>query len=389
MPTSEIIPFNRPFIVGNELKYIAEAVTRGNIGGDGYFTQQCALLLENQFRIDRVLLTPSCTAALELAASLCCLDPEDEVILPSFTFVSTASAVARLGAKPVFVDIRPDTMNIDETLIEDAITSRTKAIFTMHYAGIGCAMDRIMEIANRYDLWVVEDAAQGVNAFFGSKSLGSIGHMGTFSFHETKNYICGTGGALCVNDPQFIERAEILRDTGTNRRKFLDGEVNQYTWVDLGSSWVPSEICSAFLYSQLEMLHAITDRRRAIYTYYRDRTMPLESEGMLQIPTIPPECRPNYHLYYVVLPDRETRDGLLRHLRNEGIHAVFHYVPLHTSPMGERFNYRAGDLPVTEEMSGRLLRLPLFYDITEVDQDRVLGQLTAFLQNRRRRIHVV
>ena len=376
------IPFNRPFTTGNELNYIAKAVQLGNISSDGHFSRQCSLLLEKQFAIGRVLLTSSCTAALEMAGCLFRLEPGDEVILPSYTFVSTANAVVRVGARPVFVDIRPDTMNIDETLIEEAITSRTRALIPVHYAGVACAMDRIMTIAGNHGLCVVEDAAQGVNAAFEGKPLGSMGLLGAFSFHETKNYTCGAGGALCINDPSFVERAEILRHRGTNRQQFLNGTVDRYTWVDVGSSWALTEICSAFLYAQLESMQAITERRQFIYRYYMDRLQALESDGLLTRPLIPPQCRSNYHLFHIILPDEETRGGLLRYLRQRDIHAVFHYVPLHTSLMGERFGYVAGDLPVTEEMSGRLLRLPLFQDITEAEQDRVVDEITAFLRHR-------
>ncbi len=375
------IPFNKPFIAGKELYYIAQAVTYGNLSGDGHFTQKCASFLEQQFHINKVLLTPSCTAALEMAAMLFDLQPGDEVILPSFTFVSTASAVARLGARPVFVDIRPDTLNIDDSLIEDAITDRTKAIFPVHYAGIGCEMDRIMTIADKYDLWVAEDAAQGVNAFYCERPLGSIGDLGCYSFHETKNFICGEGGALCLNDPELVDRAEIIRDKGTNRKQFLRGQVDKYTWVSLGSSYVPSELCSAFLYGQLEMLQAITERRRRIYHVYRQHLKPLAARGLLALPHIPEDCASNYHLFYIVLPDRSTRDGLMSHLNQNGIHAVFHYIPLHSSPMGISYGYRAGDLPVTEDVSGRLLRLPLFYDITDQEQACVVEEIWKYLES--------
>jgi dTDP-4-amino-4,6-dideoxygalactose transaminase len=374
------IPFNKPFIVGKELYYIAQAVTYGNIAGDGHFTQRCAQLLERRFGIPKILLTPSCTAALEMAAMLCDLKPGDEVIVPSFTFVSTVNAVVRLGATPVFLDIRPDTLNLDDQLIEAAITPRTKAIFPVHYAGVGCEMDRIMAIAEGYKLWVVEDAAQGVNAFFDNRPLGSLGHLGTFSFHETKNYICGEGGALCINRPEFIERAEIIRDKGTNRKQFFRGLVDKYTWVDVGSSYVPSEICSAFLYAQLEALEAISERRRKLYLFYRHHLKPLAAEGLLRLPHIPEDCESNYHLFYILLPDMATRDALLAHLKQNGILAVFHYVPLHLSPMGRKFGYSEGDLPLTEDLSGRLLRLPLFFDIKEEEQLQVVQQIKLFLE---------
>jgi len=278
--TAVIIPFNKPFIAGKELYYIAQAVAFGNIAGDGVYTKRCARILEEQFGVHRVLMTPSCTAALEMAAILCEVGPGDEVILPSYTFVSTANAFVLRGAKPVFVDIRPDTLNLDEELIEQAITDRTKVICPVHYAGVGCEMDRIMEIADRHGLLVVEDAAQGVNAFHRGRALGSIGHLGAYSFHETKNYICGEGGALCINDERLVERAEIIRDKGTNRQQFFRGAVDKYTWVDIGSSCVPSEISSAFLYGQLEMLEPISKRRREIFESYAKHLEPLASEGL-------------------------------------------------------------------------------------------------------------
>jgi dTDP-4-amino-4,6-dideoxygalactose transaminase len=374
------IPFNKPFIAGKELFYIAQAVTFGNIGGDGHFTQECCRLLEERFGIAKVLMTPSCTAALEMAAMLCNLKPGDEVILPSFTFVSTANAVARLGARPVFVDIRPDTLNLDDSLIEEAITPKTKAIFPVHYAGVACEMDRIMTIAQQYNLMVVEDAAQGVNAFYNGRALGSIGQLGTYSFHETKNYTCGEGGALCINTPELVERAEIIRDKGTNRKQFFRGQVDKYTWVDVGSSYVPSEICCAFLYAQLEMLDAITERRRAVYQFYRNHLEPLDTAGLLRLPHMPEDRDSNHHMFPILLPDNRTRTALIAHLRQNGILAVFHYVPLHSSPMGKTFGYRDGDLPVTEDVSERLLRLPFYYDITEDEQLCVVNHVRAFLE---------
>ena len=377
------IPFNKPFIAGKELHYIAQAVTMGNIAGDGYFTRKCSRLLEERFGIHKVLLTPSCTAALEMAAMLCDLEPGDEVIMPSYTFVSTANAFVRVGAKPVFVDIRPDTLNIDDALIEEAITERTKVIVPVHYAGVGCEMDRIMTIAEKYNLIVVEDAAQAVNAFYDGRALGSIGHLGCYSFHETKNYICGEGGALCINDERLLERAEIIRDKGTNRQQFFRGEVDKYTWVDIGSSYVPSEIVSAFLYGQLEMLEPIVWRRREIYRFYRDHLEPLEARGLLQLPAVPEGCTSNYHIFCILLPDAETRDELIAHLRSQGIHAVFHYVPLHSSPMGRKFGCKQGDLPVTEELGSRLVRLPLYYEITEEEQMLAVEAVRTFLASTR------
>jgi dTDP-4-amino-4,6-dideoxygalactose transaminase len=375
------IPFNKPFIAGKELFYIAQAVAFGNIAGDGHFTRQCSQLMKERFDVHEILMTPSCTASLEMAAMLCGLEPGDEVIVPSFTFVSTANAFVRLGARPRFVDIRPDTLNVNEELIEAAITPRTKAIFPVHYAGVGCEMDRIMAIAEKHHLLVVEDAAQGVHSYYKGHALGSIGHFGTYSFHETKNYICGEGGALCINRPEFVEQAEIIRDKGTNRKQFFRGQVDKYTWVAVGSSYVPSEICSAFLFAQLEMFDSIAERRRSIYELYRARLEILEEEGLLRLPRIPPQCASNYHMFYVLLPTREARDGLLDHLRQREIQAVFHYVPLHTSPMGRSFGYDDGDLPVTEDLSGRLLRLPFYYEISEAEQLRVVEGITAFLRS--------
>jgi len=373
------IPFNKPFIAGKELYYIAQAVTFNNLAGDGHFTRQCTRLLEEKFGIHRVQLTPSCTAALEMAALLCNLAPGDEVILPSFTFVSTANAVVRLGATPVFVDIRPDTLNIDEDLIESAITDRTKAIFAVHYAGVGCEMERIMSIARRHNLLVVEDAAQAVNSFYDGRALGSIGHLGCYSFHETKNFICGEGGALCINVPELVERAEIIRDKGTNRQKFFRGLVDKYTWVDVGSSYVPSEIVSAFLYGQLEMMEPISDRRREIYQYYRRAFKSLEAEGIVQLPCLPEDCASNYHMFYILTKDGETRNRLLDHLRERGIGAVFHYVPLHSSPMGRKLGGGELALPVTESVSARLLRLPFYYTITQDEQAEVVREISDFL----------
>lgn len=372
------IPFNKPFISGNELQYVTQAISEGKIASDGHFTKLCASLLEETFGIGKVLLTPSCTAALEIGAILCDLHPGDEVILPSYTFVSTANAIARLQARPVFVDIRPDTLNIDEELIEQAITKRTKAIFPVHYAGVSCEMDRIMEIASRHELTVVEDAAQGVNAFYKGRPLGSIGHLGAYSFHETKNYVCGEGGALCVNASEHIERAEIIRDKGTNRSRFLRGMMDKYTWVDVGSSYVPSELNCAFLYAQLEQLESISQRRRDIYDFYRHHLAPLERQGWLQLPGIPADCESNYHMFYVLLRDAEVRDALIANLKEHGIAAPFHYVPLHTAPVGMAYGYRAGDLPVTEELSSRLMRLPFYCDISQIEQMEVVSRIQAF-----------
>lgn len=379
------IPFNKPFIAGKELYYIAQAVTFGNLSGDGYFTNKCSQLLQDRFGIRKVLLTPSCTAALEMAAQLCNVGPGDEVIMPSYTFVSTASAFVRLGAKPTFIDIRPDTLNIDETLIEDAITPQTRAICVVHYAGVGCEMDRIMTIARAHGLTVIEDAAQGVNSWYNGRALGSIGDLGCYSFHETKNFICGEGGALCINNPELIERAEIIRDKGTNRQRYFRGEVDKYTWVDVGSSYVPSEICSAFLYGQLEEMERISERRRQIYLHYRRALKPLEAKGRLALPVIPEDCVSNHHMFYVILPTPELRDQVLDQIRASGIRAVFHYVPLHNSPVGRQL-VGPLTLPHTEDLSSRLIRLPFFHDITPSEIDAVVDAFHSLLDNNTTRL---
>ena len=376
-----MIPFNKPFVAGKELYYIAQAVTMGNLSGDGHFTKKCAELMQDRFGIRKILMTPSCTAALEMAAQLCDVGPGDEVIMPSYTFVSTASAFVRMGAKPVFVDIRTDTLNIDETLIEDAITERTKAICVVHYAGVSCEMDRIMAIARGHNLKVVEDAAQGVNSWYNGRALGSIGDLGCYSFHETKNYICGEGGALCINNPELIQRAEIIRDKGTNRQRFFRGEVDKYTWVDVGSSYVPSEICSAFLYAQLEEMDRISERRRDIYQSYRRALKPLEAEGLLQLPAIPEDCQSNYHLFYALLPTADQRNSVLQEMKRSGIHAVFHYVPLHDSPKGRELCGQVS-LPVTEDLSSRLIRLPFYHAMTPDETSQVIIHVVNSVRNR-------
>lgn len=374
------IPFNKPFIAGKELYYIAQAVTLGNLSGDGSFTRRCSELLQQRFSIPKVLLTPSCTAALEIAAQLCNVGPGDEVIMPSYTFVSTASAFVRLGAKPVFVDIRPDTLNIDETLIEDAISPRTRVICVVHYGGVSCEMERIMTIARAYGIRVVEDAAQGVDSWYNGRALGSIGDLGCYSFHETKNFICGEGGALCINDPELIERAEIIRDKGTNRQRYFRGEVDKYTWVDVGSSYVPSEICSAFLYGQLEEIDRISERRKQIYQQYLHALQPLQSRGLLTLPVIPEDCISNHHLFYVILPAARLRDHVLNSFRDSGIRAVFHYVPLHNSPFGQQL---IGPLTLrhTEDLSARLIRLPFFHDMTSSELEAVVAALHLQLED--------
>ena len=376
------IPFNRPCLAGNELAYVGQAIALGQLAGDGEFAGRCASLLEDRLQIPRVLLTNSCTAALEMAAMLCELGPGDEVVMPSFTFVSTANAVVRCGATPVFVDIRPDTLNLDETQIEAVLGPRTRAIFPVHYAGVGCEMGRIRELADKRDLIVVEDAAQAVNASWDGRPLGSIGHLAAFSFHETKNFICGEGGALAINDARFVKRAEILRDKGTDRQQFFRGEVDKYTWVDTGSSYTSSELVSAFLYGQLEQMDQISARRQAVFQRYHQALLSLEVAGHLRLPQIPENCKTNYHLFYLVLNDERTRDALLKHLRNLGIHAVFHYVPLHSSPMGRRVGKTPQPLTVTETVSRQLLRLPLFADLSIEEQARVTDGVRAFFDLR-------
>jgi dTDP-4-amino-4,6-dideoxygalactose transaminase len=376
------IPFNKPFIAGKELYYIAKAVANCNIAGDGHFTKACSSFLEQRYKVQKALMTPSCTAALEMAAMLCDIQPGDEVILPSFTFVSTANAFVRLGAKPVFVDIRPDTLNLDERLVETAITPRTRVVVPVHYAGVACDMDALTALAVKRRLLVVEDAAQGVHATYKGKALGALAPLAAYSFHETKNLICGEGGALCINDPALVDRAEIIRDKGTNRSKFFRGLVDKYTWVSVGSSYVPSEINCAFLQAQLELADAITQRRRDIYRVYQEGLGPLEVDGLVRLPHVPAECGSNCHMFYILIPDAAGRDALLAYLNTGGINAVFHYVPLHSSPMGQTFGYKEGDLPVTEDLSARLLRLPFYYELCANHQAEVIAEITAFLRQR-------
>jgi dTDP-4-amino-4,6-dideoxygalactose transaminase len=374
------IPSSKPFLAGNEIAYISDLIASGNIDSDGRYARACAQLLEERYSIKKVLMTPSCTAALEMAAMLCDLGPDDEVILPSFTFTSTANAILRLGARPVFVDIRSDTLNLDERLVENAISSRTKAIFPVHYAGVACQMNRLMEIASEHHLLVVEDAAQAVNAFFNGRALGSIGTFGAYSFHSTKNYVCGEGGALCINSTEMVERAEIIRDKGTNRSRFARGEIDKYTWIDIGSSYAPAELVCAFLNAQLEVAEWITTRRRRISRVYDSHLHRLEREGLLRRPITPAECESNYHLYYILLPDVQTRDSLMHHLNANGIGAVSHYVPLHSSPMGRTLGYEAGQLPITEELSGRLLRLPNYPELSDDEQIYVIRNVISYLE---------
>jgi len=358
------IDFNRPAMVGNELNYIQQAVANAHTAGDGSFTRRCHTWLEKRLGAPKALLTHSCTAALEMAALLFDLGPGDEVIMPSFTFVSTANAVVLRGATPVFVDIRPDTLNLNEQLIEAAVTPRTKAIFVVHYAGVSCAMDRIMRIADRHGLLVAEDAAQGLMSSFQGQSLGAIGHLAAISFHETKNVISGEGGALIVNDARFAERAEIIREKGTNRSSFFRGEVAKYTWVDKGSSYLPSDIVAAFLLAQLEHADRLLVERREIWERYHTGFAALEQRGLCRRPIVPSDCEHNAHLYYLLLPSAAERGSLIAKLKAVGIDAPFHYVPLHDAPAGTRFARTSGVLRYTEDVARRLVRLPLWYGMS-------------------------
>jgi len=364
------IPFNKPFTIGAELDYITDAVARGHLSGDGHYTKLCHQWLEQKLDAKRALLTHSCTAALEMAAMLCDIQPGDEVIMPSYTFVSTANAFVLRGGVPVFVDIRRDTLNLDETLIEAAITPKTKAIVPVHYAGVACEMDTIMAIAGRHRLLVVEDAAQAVLSDYRGRRPGAIGDLGCLSFHETKNVISGEGGALLVNNPALAERAEIIREKGTNRSKFFRGEVDKYTWVDIGSSFLPSELIGAFLWAQLEHAEMIIAHRRRLCTAYREALQDLADAGRLVLPQPEPEgLAGNGHMFYLFTRTAAERPALLAHLKAAGVHAVFHYVPLHASPAGQRYGRAAASLPVTEDLAERLVRLPLYYGLA-VDEAR-------------------
>jgi len=373
-----LIPFNKPYMTGKELWYISKAHHRGMLAGDGYFTKLCHDWLERQTGAGKALLTHSGTAALEMAAILADIQPGDEVIMPSYTFVTTANAFVLRGGVPVFIDIRPDTLNLDETLIEAAVTSRTRAIVPVHYAGVGCEMDGIMDIARRHNLLVIEDAAQGVMATYQGRALGSIGHLGCLSFHETKNIISGEGGALLINDERFTERAEIIREKGTNRSKFFRGQVDKYTWVDLGSSYLPGELIAAFLYAQMEEAAAITRRRLAIWSRYHECLAGMEKAGYLRRPLIPAACLHNAHMYYILVADLATRSRLLAFLKKRDILSVFHYVPLHNSPAGERFGRSSGALSVTAELSDRLIRLPFWVELADDEIEKVCGHIHEF-----------
>jgi dTDP-4-amino-4,6-dideoxygalactose transaminase len=380
------IPFNRPYLTGNEIRYIEDVLHMvgkgGHISGDGMYTKKVQNFFQSEFGSRKALMTTSCTTALELATRLLDLKPGDEVIVPSYTFSSTVNPVLLAGSKPVFADIQEDTLNIDPAEIRKKITEKTRAVFPVHYGGVSCAMDEIMEIASEHDLKVVEDAAQGVNAKYKGKYLGTIGDFGCYSFHETKNYVCGEGGALLINsdDPKIIERAEIIREKGTNRSKFNRGEVDKYTWVDVGSSYLPSDLLAAFLYAQLEMLDEILDMRMSIWNSYYAALKSFEDAGKIRLPIVPDYAEHNAHLFYILFRNENSRDYVMNQLKGEGIHAVFHYVPLHSSPVGLSLGCRKEDLPVTEDISGRLLRLPIYAGITKEEVKTIERILKITLQ---------
>lgn len=374
------IPFNRPYMTGRELKYIAKAHENGHLAGNQEFTKKCQAWLEKSAGAEKALLTHSCTAALEMAAILAGIQPGDEVIMPSYTFVSTANAFVLRGGVPVFVDIRPDTLNLDETKIEAAITPRTKAIVPVHYAGVACEMDVILDIARRHNLLVIEDAAHGIMSAYKGRPLGAIGHLNAYSFHETKNIISGEGGALLITDPRFIERAEILREKGTNRSQFFRGQVDKYTWVDIGSSYLPGEVIAAFLWAQMEKAEDITAKRLKIWQRYHKALAPLETAGLLRRPIVPEGCRHNAHMYYALLSPGTDRQAILDEFSRNGILSVFHYVPLHSSPAGQRYGRAHGDLIVTNSVAERLIRLPLWIRLKKTQQAKVIKVLTKALR---------
>jgi dTDP-4-amino-4,6-dideoxygalactose transaminase len=373
-----MIPFNKPYMTGRELWYIAQAHTSSHLSGDGEFTRKCNRWLEMLTGANKALITHSCTAALEMAALLANFQPGDEVIMPSYTFVSTANAFVLRGGVPVFVDIHPETLNIDATLIEAALTSRTKAIVPVHYAGVSCEMDVIMDIAKRYNLFVIEDAAQGIMSTYKGKPLGSIGHLGAYSFHETKNIIAGEGGALLVNEDRLSERAEIIREKGTNRSQFFRGQVDKYSWIDLGSSYLTGEVVAAFLWAQMEEAEYITRKRLAIWEHYHQMLSPLEVAGVLRRPVIPEGCQHNAHMYYILLDSFGKRSELIDRLKEQGVNAVFHYVPLHSSLAGRRYGRVCGTMNNTDSAADRLLRLPLWVGMSREVVDRIVVLIEDF-----------
>ncbi|MDO5539771.1 MAG: dTDP-4-amino-4,6-dideoxygalactose transaminase [Eubacteriales bacterium] len=373
-----MIEFNRAAYVGKELEYIKQAIEGNRLCGDGPFTKKCSALMQEAFDVNHVYLTTSCTHALEMAAYLSDIQPGDEVIMPSYTFVSTADAFVLRGARIVFVDIRPDTMNIDEKLIEDAITEKTRVIAPVHYAGVGCEMDTIMAIAKKYNLKVVEDAAQGVNAYYKGKALGTIGDFGCYSFHETKNYSMGEGGALLFNDEKYRDSAEILREKGTDRSRFFRGQVDKYTWVDFGSSYLPSELNAAYLYAQLECMKEINDKRMQIWNYYHEALAPLQEAGLIERPFVPDYATHNAHMYYIKLKDLEERSKFIAYMKGHGVGTVFHYIPLHSAAAGKKFGYFHGEDRYTTKESERLVRLPMFYQLTPEKYEKVVQAAYGF-----------
>jgi dTDP-4-amino-4,6-dideoxygalactose transaminase len=373
-----LIPFNRPFFAGREFEFIQQAIANWHLSGDGAFTEKCHSLLERELGVSKALLTTSCTHALEMAALLLNISPGDEIIVPAFTFVSTVNAFVLRGGRHVFIDVRPDTLNLDETKLQGLIASRTKAIVVVHYAGVGCEMDIINEIAAQHKIPVVEDNAHGLFGKFRGKYLGTFGCMATQSFHETKNFTCGEGGALLINDPAYVQRAEIIREKGTNRSRFFRGQVDKYTWVDVGSSYLPSDILAAFLYAQLESREIIQTKRKRIWECYREELDGWANSSGVRLPYIPEHCEQPYHMFYLLLPSLEERKALIAHLNTQEINSVFHYLPLHLSIMGRQFGGKAGDCPVTEDVSDRLLRIPFYNDMTEADQARVIAAISDF-----------
>lgn len=372
------VDFNIPAQTGEELEYIKQAYEHRHISGDGFFTKKCHQFLENYLSCVRVLLTTSCTHALEMAALLTDIQPGDEVIIPSFTFVSTVNAFVLRGAKPVFVDVRRDTLNLDEVLLVDKITPRTKAIVPVHYAGVGCEMDQILEIARKNNLFVIEDNAHGLFGAYNGKKLGTFGDLATLSFHETKNITCGEGGAILINNPEFVTRAEYIREKGTNRARFFQGMVDKYTWVDIGSSYLPSDILSAILFAQLENYEKIQAKRKAIWEFYDENLKEWAQYHQVQTPFVPSHCEQTYHMYYLILPSHKSRQALISYLRENGVISVFHYLPLHLSEMGMKFGGRKGDCPITEDISGRLIRLPFHFHLKQEQQEYVIEKLKSF-----------
>ncbi|HUF00109.1 MAG TPA: dTDP-4-amino-4,6-dideoxygalactose transaminase [Anaerolineales bacterium] len=372
------VDFNRPITVGKELEYIQQAINNGHISGDGPFTKKCHVFLEKEFGVPKALLTTSCTHALEMSAILLDIQPDDEVIIPDFTFVSTVNAFVLRGARPVFLDIRPDTLNLDESQLEAAIRPRTKAIVPVHYAGVGCEMDAVMDIAARHNISVVEDNAHGLFGKYKGNYLGTLGSMASQSFHETKNFSCGEGGALLINDPALVERAEIIREKGTNRSRFFRGQVDKYTWVDIGSSYLPSDILAAFLFAQLEQREKIQLHRKQVWELYYSGLKDWANKYDVQLPYTPDDCEQSYHMFYMLVPGLEARQNLITYLRERGVYSVFHYLPLHLSEMGRTFGGKIGDCPVTERVSDQLIRLPFHNSLTSAEQEQVIDLLQEF-----------